>query len=184
MATRNWTDAVYRTVIRFAYPVARVWWHLTKPTVHGAHVILRRKRPDGGGEDEILAIRNSYKPAVSTPCGQIKRGEQPIAGALRELLEEVGIRLPPDRLLDGGEIFLIDEGRRDHSHFFECRLEPEEDLPIQIDHREVVWAGFLPESELLSLHLTPHLRRYLEGSDSAGRRASLPRENTQSGSAS
>jgi len=182
MTTGSWTDALFRAAIRLGYPFARVWWHLRRPSIQGAHVILRTRPPDLS-EDQILVVRNSYKPGISAPCGRLKRGERPIDGALRELFEEVGIRLEPERLLDGGQIFLIQDGRRDHSHFFECRLEGGKHPTLKIDHREVVWAGFVRESKLLGLNLTPPLRRYLEGSESAGRRTTSPRANTHSGSA-
>ena len=183
MTIRAWTDAIFRAAIRLGYPLARIWWQLRKPTIHGAHVILCT-RSANSCEDEILLVRNSYRRALSAPGGGIRRGERPIDGALRELFEEVGIRLRPERLRDRGQIFLFQDGRRDHGHFFECWLEEGERPAIRIDHREVVWAGFVRGSKLLGLDLVPHLRRYLEREDAAGRRTTFPRANTQSGSAS
>ena len=114
MKIRAFSDALWRVGLRRIYPLARFWWRLTRPTIHGAYVILRVRGP-ALSEDEILLVRNSYKKAFSVPCGGIRRGEQPIEGALRELHEEVGISISPKRLKDRGKIFLVHDGRRDHA---------------------------------------------------------------------
>lgn len=154
-------NAIIRSGLRLGYPLAQLWWHLTRPSAHGAHVVLRI-RSETPYEDEILVVRHSYKPGLSVPCGGIHRGESAQNGALRELFEEVGIRLRPDQLLDRGEIFLIQDGRRDHGYFFECILPPAARPEVKIDQREIIWADFVPESRLAELDLLPHLQHYLE----------------------
>ena len=154
-------NALVRTGLKWGYPLARITWQLTHPSVHGAHVVLRI-RSDSSHEDEILVVRHSYKPGLSVPCGGIHRKESARDGALRELFEEVGIRLHPEQLSAKGEIFLIQDGRKDHGHFFECVLPQDARPEVRIDEREIIWADFLPESELRRLDLLPHLSRYLD----------------------
>ena len=155
-------NAIVRTGLKWGYPLARTGWQLTHPSVHGAHVVLRIRADSSQEEDEILVVRHSYKSGLSVPCGGIHRRESALDGALRELFEEVGIRLHPEQLRAKGEIFLIQDGRKDHGHFFECVLPQEARPQVQIDEREIIWADFLPESELRRLDLLPHLSRYLD----------------------
>jgi len=154
-------NILVRTILKCGYPLARIWWQLAQPSIHGAHVVLRLQSTSLE-EDKILVVRHSYKSGLSVPCGGIHRGESALDGARRETFEEVGIRLRPEQLMAQGEIFLIHDGRKDHGHFFECALPSEARPRIRIDEREIIWADFLPESELLKLDLLPHLRRYLE----------------------
>ncbi len=51
------------------------------------------------------------------------------------------------------------EFKRDHAHFFELHLENEP--RVHVDNREVVWAEFVPETELAGRPLIPHVRSYL-----------------------
>ena len=166
-------NTTIRTGLKWGYPLARIWWRLTHPSVHGAHVVLRLQSGIQG-EDQILVVRHSYKSGLSVPCGGIHRGESPLEGALRELFEEVGIRLRREQLTAREEIFLIHDGRKDHGHFFECVLPTEARPPIRIDDREIIWADFLPESEVLRLDLLPHLRCYLEQAPSHPMGAARP----------
>ena len=77
-------DAAIRTAYRLGYPVFRLWWFVRRPRVRGAYVAVWH---DG----RLLLIRNSYKTGETVPCGGLRRGESPRAGARRELEEEVGI---------------------------------------------------------------------------------------------
>ncbi len=154
-------NATIRLGLRLGYPLARLGWQLTHPSVRGAHVVIRL-RSDPPREDKILVVRHSYKSGLSVPCGGIHKGESAQDGALRELFEEVGIRLRPDQLRDRGEILLLHHGRQDHGHFFECILPSDARPEVKIDQREIIWADFLAESELPGLDLLPHLRQYLE----------------------
>ncbi|MFJ3288996.1 NUDIX hydrolase [Streptomyces sp. NPDC086669] len=58
-------------------------------TVHAAGCVLWRRSPDGGGLEICLVHRPRYDD-WSHPKGKLKRDEDPLAGALREVAEETG----------------------------------------------------------------------------------------------
>lgn len=62
--------------------------------IEGAHVLVTDE------EDRILVVRTTYLgPDWMLPGGRIERDETPHDGAVRETLEETGIRVVVDRLL-------------------------------------------------------------------------------------
>ncbi|MFJ9888540.1 NUDIX hydrolase [Streptomyces sp. NPDC091287] len=67
-------------------------------TVLAAGCVLWRRAPDGGGVEVCLVHRPRYDD-WSFPKGKLKRGEDPLAAAVREVLEETGHHCAPgDRL--------------------------------------------------------------------------------------
>ena len=108
----------------------------------------------------VLLVRNSYRRALSLPAGSLRRGETPVQAAVRELFEEVGIVVPPERLRFVREIVHHSDYKEDHSHVFEIELA--EAPRIAVDGREVVWAGFATREEALARELSAPLRAYLE----------------------
>jgi 8-oxo-dGTP diphosphatase len=58
-------------------------------TVHAAGCVLWRRSPAGGQLEICLVHRPKYDD-WSHPKGKLKRGEDPLAGALREVAEETG----------------------------------------------------------------------------------------------
>ena len=110
--------------------------------------------------DRLLVIRNSYKSGETLPCGGLKRGETHRAAARRELKEEVGIEVEEDRLAYVGEIEVEGPRATDRAQFFE--LEVPAEPAIELDHREVVWAGFVPREALAQRPLIRSVRAYLE----------------------
>jgi 8-oxo-dGTP diphosphatase len=110
--------------------------------------------------DRVLVIRNSYRSYLSAPAGNVRRGETPPHAAARELREEVGIEVAPERLRFVREIVHESDYREDHSHVFELELDAS---PVfDPDGREVVWADFLRPEEALAHPLSVPLRIYLE----------------------
>lgn len=130
-----------------------LWWMLRRPTLHGAYVAL-------WCQGRLLLIRNSYKRGETLPCGGLHRGESHRAAARRELAEEVGIEVPEDALRFAEEILFQGRYASDRAQFFELEFETEPE--IQIDHREVVWAGFCPSEELEQRPLVGSVRIYVE----------------------
>jgi 8-oxo-dGTP diphosphatase len=77
------------------------------PTVLAAGCVLWRRSPYDGGIEICLVHRPRYDD-WSHPKGKLKGGEEPLAGALREVLEETGyhcvpgVRLPTVRYVVDG----------------------------------------------------------------------------------
>lgn len=128
------------------------WWFISRPHCFSAYVAIRH-------QDKILIIKNSYKRLYTVPCGSIKKGEDALAGAIRETAEEIGIRLKADQLSLAYQFTIFHEYMHDHVSFFE--VEFSEPPTIRIDNREVVWAEFLSATAARQLHLSPVVQRYL-----------------------
>ncbi|MCD1145584.1 NUDIX hydrolase [Kocuria sp. LUK] len=50
-------------------------------------------------EGRVLIVEPNYKPDWTVPGGTVEAGEDPRTGCFREVAEEVGLDLPPGRLL-------------------------------------------------------------------------------------
>ncbi len=123
---------INKLALTVAYYCLRRWKRLTKSPTRGAAVAVWY-------EGKILVVRHSYRPGYSLPGGQIKKNEAPASAAARELSEEVGIQVDPERLVP------VYEDRSGHS-LFEYSLDTQ---PIfTIDNREVIEAGFLDPAEI------------------------------------
>ena len=146
-------DLLYRVAYRGAYRMMRVYWAVLKPQVHGALVAIW----NGG---EILLVKNSYVPYYSLPGGYVHRGETGKDAAVRELLEETGIRAAPADLKVVVDRQHTWEGKREHIEIFE--LDVAERPTIQVDNREVVLAKFFPPKKALELELFAPLRTVIE----------------------
>src|SRR5437588_5656960 len=143
-------DLGWRTAFRFGFPLARIWWQLTRPRHEGAAVAVYVG-------SALLLVRSSYRVGWHLPGGGIRRGEMPEAAARRELVEEIG--LVASTLLPAGVACGIWDGRRDRVHFFELRLV---ELPkLQLDNREIIEARLTSPSELHSMVLTGPVTAYL-----------------------
>lgn len=139
--------------MRVAYRLQLAWWFVRRPVVRGAHVAVWH-----GGR--ILLIRNSYRRTLSFPAGGLKRGESVLDAAVRELVEEVGIRANPEELAYHGEIVHSTRYAEDHAHVYELRCG---DQPrVRVDEREVIWAEFLDPEDALARGVIGVVRRYLE----------------------
>lgn len=146
-------DRLWRTAMRFAYRAQLAWWYVRRPVIRGAYVAVWH-------EGRVLVIRNSYRRRLSLPAGGLKRGEAPRRAAVRELAEEVGIRVAPERLAYHGEIVNPSGYAEDHAHVFELRCE--RPPSFRVDGREVVWAEFMDPGEALERGVVGVVRRYLE----------------------
>jgi 8-oxo-dGTP diphosphatase len=154
-------DPFVRVAYRGAYTLARIWWFVRRPTTEGTLVGVWRGR-------EVLLLQNSYKHEFSLPGGGQNPGESSAETGSRELREEVGLHVPPERLCP---VFVSRNRyvyKHDTCHFVELDVETEPSLVL--DHREVVWARFIDVDTALRLPLVRVVREYLE--DAARRRQS------------
>lgn len=151
---------IHRAVLRMAYPFARFFWRMTRPSVAGAYAVIRR---DAHTPDEAwLFVTNTYKPGLTLPGGGIARGESPRDAAARETHEEVDLDLAPARFEAHADFELEYLHRLDHVHFFVADLAPGEALTPTADQREVGWAGFKRLCDIEPDELALPVRRYLE----------------------
>jgi ADP-ribose pyrophosphatase YjhB (NUDIX family) len=136
-----------------AYRLLRAWWVVRRPQARGAAVAVWAK-------GRLLVVRCSYRPELDLPGGGLRRGEAPSCGALRELREETGITAPACELGPPLDLRFVQHRRRVTTAIFPWR--PRHAPAPRIDHREIVWAGYLGPEELRARPLTSCLRAYLD----------------------
>jgi 8-oxo-dGTP diphosphatase len=144
-------DLAWRTAFRLGFPLARIWWRLTRPRHEGV-VVAVYVGP------ALLLVRTSYLVGWHLPGGGVRRGETPEAAARRELAEEIGLTV--SGLLPAGVTCgMWGDGRRTRVHFFELRLV---ELPkLRLDNREIIAARLTSPIELHRMALTGPSAAYL-----------------------
>jgi ADP-ribose pyrophosphatase YjhB (NUDIX family) len=145
-------DKLARAFYRTAFLACRLLWYLSRPTTRGVLVAIWHA-------DRLLVVKPSYKSGYALPGGFVKRGEEEVAAAVRELAEEIRLQVDPGQLCFWGRSRAVVDFKDDRVVFFEIELA---DQPaIRIDRREIVWAQFLSAGDALQLELSPHVRGYL-----------------------
>lgn len=71
---------------------------VTQKYIVGAVTLVRDADADDSGPERLLLLRQPPGRGWTLPAGLLRRGEPPVAGAVRELAEETGIELHPDEL--------------------------------------------------------------------------------------
>ena len=85
---------LHRAAYRLAHTLRKAWWRVRRPRLNACRVLAF----DRAGR--VLLVRHSYgSRRWMPPGGSIGRGEDPGAGAARELREETGCRLDNVRVL-------------------------------------------------------------------------------------
>ena len=77
----------------------------------------------------------------------------------RELKEEVGLTAWPNQMRHAKTIRYQNQYKRETVYLFE--LNRKKPVSVNIDNREVVWAGFLSPEEALAFNLAIPVREYL-----------------------
>jgi len=94
------------------------------------------------------------KPIMGIPKGKIEVGEDLMEAALRELLEETGIRLSPAKLepvVETVQVFDKAGNYKSSLHYFICRISDLSEIGLdglaipksQLQPEEIDWAGFI-----------------------------------------
>jgi 8-oxo-dGTP pyrophosphatase MutT (NUDIX family) len=147
----------WRMIYRIAFPIARLWWAIKRAPHEGALVATYVG-------DDVLLLRASYRRSWNLPGGGIWSQETPEQAARRELHEETGLLVPT--LKPKFSVKGIWDGRPDHVHYFELRLDH---LPaLHIDHREIVEARLVSPEELGRLKLTQATAAYFKAKRQEG----------------
>ncbi len=133
-------DALYRLAYRIGFPLARAWWFVRRPLHEGVLTAV-------WVNERVLMLRQSYRPRLTFPGGGLKRGEDPRAGAVREIREEIGLEAAAAALVLVRDRVVGGDFRRNRLRLFELRLAVEPAL--RIDHREVIEARFVEPAEAL-----------------------------------
>jgi 8-oxo-dGTP pyrophosphatase MutT (NUDIX family) len=143
-------DSVWRLVLRVGFRLARVWWHVRRPSHEGALVAIYVGRA-------LLLVKSSYRDEWNLPGGSVNPGETPDAAAQREMEEEIG--LSSRTLHPAGSASGIWDGRRDRVHFFELRLDR---MPgLRLDNREIIATRLVMPEELQDIPVTAAVAAYL-----------------------
>ena len=101
------------------------------------------------------------KPIMGIPKGKIEEGEDLIEAALRELREETGISISPDKLepaVQTVDVFNKEGQYKNSLHYFICRISDLSEIGLdsitvpkgQLQAKEVDWAGFIDIKEAYS----------------------------------
>jgi len=142
---------LHRTGLRLAHALRKRWWRLRKPQLRGCRVLAL----DGGGR--VLLVRHAYGSGKwMAPGGGLGRREDPVAGARRELREEVGCALA-----DPVELILSEEPLQGATNVVHIVVGRTSDVP-RADGREIVEAAFFA-LDALPANMPPPLRAAISG---------------------
>ena len=147
------SNRIAQVFYRLAYKTLLLLWFFTRPTVYGVYIAVWYR-------EKLLIVKNSYKKSFTIPCGRIKRGEDLAEAAVRELYEEVSIKIRKSQLTFVGEYTAEHKYATDIGNFFEIEMA---ELPrVQADNREVIWAQFKHLDQISKLNLNPTVKAWLD----------------------
>jgi 8-oxo-dGTP pyrophosphatase MutT (NUDIX family) len=108
----------------------------------GAITLVRTDATAPGASPRLLLVQLPGGRGWSLPGGLMDRGESPIQCAVRELAEETGVRLPPERLVPASPNAVVHRHGRWVDCVFETHVPP--DTVLSVDGAEVYEARFHP----------------------------------------
>ncbi|MCI4061861.1 NUDIX hydrolase [Micromonospora sp. R77] len=135
----------YRFFYRLPVPVRRRLVRLAVPKyIVGAVTLVRDTEAEGAGR--LLLLRQPPGHSWTLPAGLLQRGESPVVGAARELFEETGIRLDPERLRPAVPNAVV-HAKGWVDMVFEVEL-PASTTELEVDGAEVLEAVWHPLDDL------------------------------------
>lgn len=127
-------------------------WRVWRPRVQGVRLLAL------DGQRRVLLVRHSYGSGTwMPPSGGLRRGEDPMRAAARELAEETGCTLGNPRL-----VVVIEEGLQGTINRVHVITGTAQGTP-RADGREIVEAGFFGLDDLpepMSERVLEHLREW------------------------
>lgn len=99
----------------------------------------------------LLEVRAAGIPQAGDPCfpgGRIESGETPAEAAAREMMEELGVHVDPERFL--GQLPTVHTPLGLRTNVFVCTISPAEAASLQINSAEVSEVLKVPMEYLLS----------------------------------
>jgi ADP-ribose pyrophosphatase YjhB (NUDIX family) len=138
-------------------PVRRMLAQIVAPRyLVGAVTILRdSEASDGDGPDRVLLLRQPHRGGWGLPAGLLKKREQPVVGAARELFEETGVRVHPDDMTAGAPNAIVHVVGVVDTIFFAS--VPASTTPLVVDGAEVLEAAWFPVDDLPRLSVNTAL---------------------------
>lgn len=122
---------------KLLFPIFKIYWFVFKSESEGVKCIIEN-------EDCILLIRNTYGRMQWTfPGGHIEKNENPEEAIIREVKEEVGLKIENLKLL--GKILSTKEYKKDNIFCFSAKAK---DKGIYIDKTEILEAKWFTIKEL------------------------------------
>lgn len=152
----TWFNRCFRIALWCAFQALRVSWFVRRPHHHGALVLV-------WFDDRVLLIRNSYQPRWSAPGGSVEAGESASEAVMREMDEEIGVRIRVDDLRFVRDITFNFRYRCDRISLFEWH--PTKMPRVEMDEREIVETKWFALEEARRLLLLPHLEDYFNQSN-------------------
>lgn len=122
---------MHRALYRIAHRSRLLVWRVRRMSVQGVRVLAL------DGQGRVLLVRHSYGSGTwMLPSGGLRRGEDPLEAAARELAEETGCVLANARL-----VLVIEEGLRGATNRVHVITGTAQGIP-RADGREIVDTAF------------------------------------------
>ncbi|WP_433385125.1 NUDIX hydrolase [Actinoplanes sp. CA-142083] len=146
-------------------PVRRILARIVAPKYLVGAVTILHDSEAAEGEGRLLLLRQPHRGGWGLPAGLLKKREQPVVGAARELFEETGVRVQPDDMTAGSPNAIVHVVGVVDTVFFAS--VPASTTPLVVDGAEVLEAAWFPVDDLprLSANTALVLGRYGIGPD-------------------